>query len=256
MAIVVVVIVVIVVLLLGLSLAGIIPRFLPSSSSSSKPSGPSYDVTFSENGLPADTSWSVTLGGSTQSSTSSIVFSEKNGTYAFSVGPVSGYAPSPATGNVTVNGALQSKTITFSNTSAKLLGSAFSWETPVNATGSTPPGCAATTGHFCYTIGIAAAGNGVSTSNVLLSLHSPTGTTIAWPASISAISLVSLVGAVLATYSIATNSWTLIGTFGGALAAGMTIAIYTTGGPGLLGDSLVATGANGFSGTVTSTPFS
>ncbi|HTT45135.1 MAG TPA: hypothetical protein VMH38_03855, partial [Thermoplasmata archaeon] len=51
-----------------------------------------YTVTFSETGLPSSTSWQVTLGSLTlYSTTSSIVFAEANGTYAFTVGNVPGW---------------------------------------------------------------------------------------------------------------------------------------------------------------------
>ena len=65
----------------------------------------SYPVTFAEAGLPPGTSWSVTLGGSTQSSaTSTITFMAANGTYSYTVGSASGYASRPSSGTVTVNG--------------------------------------------------------------------------------------------------------------------------------------------------------
>ncbi len=65
-----------------------------------------YPVTFTETGLPSGTTWSVTLGGSTQfSSTSSMMFDESNGTYSFGVGTVTGYTISPASGIVVVAGA-------------------------------------------------------------------------------------------------------------------------------------------------------
>lgn len=111
LVVVVAVVVVAAAVLVGLWAAGVGP-FAPASSSTS--SGPSYDVTFSETGLPASTTWSVTLGGSTQSSTGAIVFSERNGTYSYTVGSVSGYAPSPASGSVTVSGAASSQPITWS----------------------------------------------------------------------------------------------------------------------------------------------
>lgn len=105
-------VVIIVILIVALLLTGVIPGFKSSSSSSS--SGKSYVVTFSESGLPSGTTWSVTLSGSMQSSsTASITFSEKNGTYAFTVGAVSGYAASPASGSVTVNGANVTQAIKF-----------------------------------------------------------------------------------------------------------------------------------------------
>lgn len=67
-----------------------------------------YDVTFSETGLPSGTSWSVTLNSSLESSTtSSIVFAEPNGTIAFIVAPVSGYTANVTSGSVDVHGADQ-----------------------------------------------------------------------------------------------------------------------------------------------------
>ena len=75
---------------------------------------PFYYVTFSEVGLPAGTSWSVTLGGSTQSTTnSSISFNELNGTHPYSVGAVSGFTATPSSGNVTVSGNSPKVTIAF-----------------------------------------------------------------------------------------------------------------------------------------------
>ncbi|HZY91868.1 MAG TPA: right-handed parallel beta-helix repeat-containing protein [Thermoplasmata archaeon] len=79
-----------------------------------------YTVTFTESGLASGTTWSVTLGGSTQSSgTSTITFSEPNGTYAYTVGSVSGYAVAPSGGGqVGISGGASSVTVVFSSTSA------------------------------------------------------------------------------------------------------------------------------------------
>jgi hypothetical protein len=75
-----------------------------------------YDVTFTAVNLPSGTAWSVTYNDSTLPSTSStIVFSEANGTYTFTVGTVSGYTASPASGSVSVTGAAASESITFSS---------------------------------------------------------------------------------------------------------------------------------------------
>jgi Thermopsin/Periplasmic copper-binding protein (NosD) len=64
-----------------------------------------YAVSFVESGLPAGTSWNVTIGATTLSSTgTTIVFSETNGTYSYTIGIVSGYATTDS-GSVTVNGA-------------------------------------------------------------------------------------------------------------------------------------------------------
>ncbi len=74
-----------------------------------------YEVTFSQIGLRAGVSWSVTLGASTQKSTSpSVTFTETNGTYSFEIANVSGYVVSPTAGVITVSGSSITKTITFS----------------------------------------------------------------------------------------------------------------------------------------------
>ncbi len=74
-----------------------------------------YNVTFTETGLPAGTTWSVTLNGSLESSaTDSIVFVEVNNSYSFNVSAVSGYTVSPASGNLVVNGAALSQPVVFS----------------------------------------------------------------------------------------------------------------------------------------------
>ena len=73
-----------------------------------------YTVTFTESGLPSGTSWSVTLNGAPESSTTSTIsFTEPNGTYSYTVGSVSGYTASPSSGSVTVSGASVSKAVTF-----------------------------------------------------------------------------------------------------------------------------------------------
>jgi hypothetical protein len=116
----IVAIVVVIIVIIGLGFSGLIPGFKLGGSTSSGKSGPSYNVTFTESGLPsgsagvlAGVSWSVTLGGSTQSSTSStIVFSEQNGTYSYSAS-AAGFLPVPVSGSITVAGAAVAQTITF-----------------------------------------------------------------------------------------------------------------------------------------------
>lgn len=74
-----------------------------------------YTVTLTESGLPTGTSWSVTLAGTSQiSTTTSITFQESNGTYAFSVRSASGYTSTPSTGSFRVSGAPVSQALTFS----------------------------------------------------------------------------------------------------------------------------------------------
>jgi cytochrome c biogenesis protein ResB len=64
-----------------------------------------YTITFTESGLTSGTSWNVTLNETLNSSkTTTITFTEPNGTYAYTVGSVPGYTVSPTSGSVTVNG--------------------------------------------------------------------------------------------------------------------------------------------------------
>ena len=100
-----------------------------------------YSVTFTETGLASGTSWSVTLAGTARSSTTtSIVFSEPNGTYSFSIGAVNGYTVSPASGHSTVNGASVSESVTFTQVTYTVtftetgLPSGTSWSVTLNGT--------------------------------------------------------------------------------------------------------------------------
>jgi hypothetical protein len=107
-------VVVVVVVVVGLGLAGIIPGLTSSSGGGGGSGGASYSVTFSESGLAGGTSWSVTLAGAQKSSSSAtIVFSEQNGSYSFTVGSVAGYTAGTTSGTVTVNGGPVTKTVTF-----------------------------------------------------------------------------------------------------------------------------------------------
>jgi len=66
-----------------------------------------YPVTFNETGLPAGTHWNTTLGGVSNSSTTSVIgFSEPNGTYPYSIAGISGWHPVtfPRVGSMTVDG--------------------------------------------------------------------------------------------------------------------------------------------------------
>ncbi|MCI4333727.1 MAG: ice-binding family protein [Thermoplasmata archaeon] len=75
-----------------------------------------FTVTFTESGLSAGTNWSVTLNGIPEpSSNSTLVFTELNGTNAYTVATSSGYTETPASGNVTVHGANAGQTITFTS---------------------------------------------------------------------------------------------------------------------------------------------
>jgi len=73
-----------------------------------------YPIAFTQSGLPTGTDWSVDLGGALQSSTNAAIgFTEPNGTYSYSVGHLRGYAATPASGNVTVDGASQNVSVEF-----------------------------------------------------------------------------------------------------------------------------------------------
>jgi hypothetical protein len=117
-AIVVVVVIVIALIVVGLGFANVIPGFHLSGSPAPKASTtPSkYPVTIHQSGLPSSTSWSFTLAGSTQdSSGTSLSFSEPNGSYSYSVGPVTGYSPDKSSGSIDVAGGPVSLTVTFSS---------------------------------------------------------------------------------------------------------------------------------------------
>ncbi|MCI4372236.1 MAG: hypothetical protein L3K02_01110 [Thermoplasmata archaeon] len=73
-----------------------------------------YSVTFGETGLPSGTNWSVTLNGTTSySNTSKISFLEIDGNYAYSMGLVPGFTPSPLGGSIVVDGKNLTKGIPF-----------------------------------------------------------------------------------------------------------------------------------------------
>jgi sugar lactone lactonase YvrE len=78
-----------------------------------------FPVQFVETGLSYQTSWSVTFDGKTLSSTNnSITFESWNGTYAWTVSSVGGYAEAPAAGMMTVNGTTPDVAVAFTSSSA------------------------------------------------------------------------------------------------------------------------------------------
>jgi YVTN family beta-propeller protein len=88
-------------------------RFLPVT----------FVVVFWETGLPFGTNWSVTADGVTAQRTNDTLTLELgNGTYPFSVGPVTGYTAAPSTGTVSVRGGPASEVVTFSRNTATFLG--------------------------------------------------------------------------------------------------------------------------------------
>ena len=80
-----------------------------------------YLVTFQENGLAIGTFWSLTLNGTTGSSTSETMqFLEANGSYSFSVSPVGGYSASPSSGTVSVTGQPVNQSVVFQPVASNL----------------------------------------------------------------------------------------------------------------------------------------
>ena len=105
---VIVVVVAVVVVAGGLFAAGV---FNPKSSNGG--TSANFAITFTETGLLAGASWSVTLGGSAQSSGStSITFDVANGTYTYTVS-ATGYTAVPSSGTIVVNGLAISQHIAF-----------------------------------------------------------------------------------------------------------------------------------------------
>ncbi|MCI4372385.1 MAG: hypothetical protein L3K02_01885 [Thermoplasmata archaeon] len=75
---------------------------------------PEYPIQFVESGLPARTNWGVYLGGNHQNTTnSSLVIYEPNGTYSYRVGASNGYVTGIPVGNVTVTGGSATVIVTF-----------------------------------------------------------------------------------------------------------------------------------------------
>jgi hypothetical protein len=81
---------------------------------------PSYTVTFNETGLPSGTAWYVVLNGYANTSiTTTVTFSEPDGTYSYSVvtpiaiGTWEQFVGSPSSGQVTVSGASTGASITY-----------------------------------------------------------------------------------------------------------------------------------------------
>jgi len=88
-----------------------------------------YPVQFGAVGLASGTSWSVTFDGARFSSTSgTISLTQSNGSYAYSVGSVAGYAESPGSGSVVVNGSGALVVFSFTSTILGLTPASF-WTT-------------------------------------------------------------------------------------------------------------------------------
>ncbi|HTP55017.1 MAG TPA: YncE family protein [Thermoplasmata archaeon] len=82
-----------------------------------------YTVTFTETGLPRGSEWSVSLLGTTSSDQPSLFVSAPNGSYAYSIGAVSGHL-SPPGGTVVVAGENQTVPVSFVSAFAVTFGEA------------------------------------------------------------------------------------------------------------------------------------
>jgi len=64
-----------------------------------------YEIAFTETGLPSGTSWSITLNNVTRPSTNAtIIFDEPNGSYSYVISPIPGYRANIYSGTIIVNG--------------------------------------------------------------------------------------------------------------------------------------------------------
>ena len=165
-------VVIVAAVVVGLGFANVIPGFHLGGAGGGSGGHPTqYTVTFSETGLPAGTTWSISLGGSTQSSSgTTISFAEGNGTYAFSVGSVLGYQAAPSSGTVIVSGGAVAQSVSFSPATSTTYPVTFSetglpaatvWSVALNgSTGSaTTPGSVVISepnGTFSFTVGTVA----------------------------------------------------------------------------------------------------
>ncbi len=76
-----------------------------------------YALSFTETGLPAGTGWSVTAGGTQRTSvTDAIEFVEPNGTFAYTVGDVTGYSVDLSAGHARVRGTAVTEPLAFTGT--------------------------------------------------------------------------------------------------------------------------------------------
>ncbi|MCI4365864.1 MAG: hypothetical protein L3K10_07405 [Thermoplasmata archaeon] len=175
------------------------------------PTGSTYTVTFSEAGLPVGTAWAANFAGNRVGSTgNSLNFTAANGSYNWSVPGSAGYAPSPSSGQVVVNGANASVSVTFSQSNTSY---------PVTLTETGLPngtGWSATLG-----------GSVGSSNNAMIGFSEPNGS-------------YSLAVAPVANYS--ANYSTSVGVNGGPVAVGVAFTNSTF--PVPIGETGLPTGSS------------
>ena len=73
-----------------------------------------YTITITETGLPSGTTWQAVLNNVAKStSTGTLIFTEPNGTYSFTISNTTSYYVSPYTGKITVSGSNASQSVQF-----------------------------------------------------------------------------------------------------------------------------------------------
>jgi len=85
-----------------------------------------YNITFLENGLPANTTWSVALNGYVQSSsTREDIFEVMNGTYNYTIQGMANYSAHPLYGQIVIDGASQTVSIAWNRSMTSRYGVTF-----------------------------------------------------------------------------------------------------------------------------------
>ncbi len=154
-------------------------------------SGPNFNVTFIESGLPGGTSWTVTFNGSPNSSlTNSIGFVVASGSYSYTVTPIPGYHADAYSGTVTVGGMDKTIMVTWTVftypvtfTEAGLL-SGTSWSITLNSmmqsSATTTIVFAEPNGTWAYTVGPVPGFHANAYSGSVHVAGGPSGVTVAW----------------------------------------------------------------------------
>ncbi len=235
-----------------------------------------YAVTFTESGLASGKSWSVTLGPTLQSSTAaSIVFSEPNGTYSFTIGAASGYVANPSSGSVVVAGAGQSRAIAFTvpaisvtpaegpvGATVTVAGTGFTGSTPLRSLvfdGVTISSCpvgsltAGASGSFSCTLRVPTGTSGSTVTATNVGGQTATATfTVTTPK----LTVSPGLGPVGATVTVAGTGFSVSSgvalVFDGVTISSCTVGSLTTGGTGAFGCTLrVPSGTSGTAVTAT-----
>ena len=221
-----------------------------------------YSITFTERGLGSGTTWDVTLSGTTQNSTeTSIVFTEANGEYNYTVGSP-GYPANlvePNSGTVNVSGANVALGEDFTTIP---LGTALAIGNPTESTCT----AAQVTAHQCATaadeiVTFTVEQSTITMGDVLFEVMAPTGAVFA-SGTACQFAIMPLTGATPVGYFAAaagscvmTSAWTYTGAFTSStpISATYTLTIdlgtlATAWTPGA-GNYIVGLGVGGYSGT-------